>query len=561
MTLGCHHCDKELYDSSSLLRHTKSKHPDTISGIRKSTSTHRCFSCEKSFTRAESLKRHALKHTGYSTECFLCAKAVRHDDLKHHEPICVERHLRKLKASANLDSSTGLAIGQGPLQFQWDPNTAESLPTRVGDHDFQFIRGRTKDIAVAAQDFRKLVLHAIGARDFQMCEATCATASALGISFKNMAKRPVLGPSHVLALHDHDNCFEFLELILCGEADLGTKFGTGRFRLVTNSSARLLGEPSGLHLACYQGFVEVTQSLILSGAYLDVVDGGGGTPLTLAVAEGHVDTVNLLLSKGANPDKGWPLAECINAALGNYKKPEMARIATALVRGGAGISVANVEENTVLHMAAYCADAELLRSIIATNPPDQLFLAASDSGVTALHLAVEYFSEAIPLLLNACPEAANAIDGFNGQTPLAQAIEMHNDLAVQSFLDHRDRHSKRTLDNALCTAAQFGRESYIRALIKVGAVLDNEMVKERLVDLGDCPAIDKRTIEPLLDEGTRADFLSKDSIDRFLEVWIDIELWDRGLERLGNRKPWVEMLRQQYLDHGELPSATMLDTV
>ena len=55
--------------------------------------------------------------------------------------------------------------------------------------------------------------------------------------------------------------------------------------------------------AAYGGHVETVQLLLSAGADKDKADNDGKTPLIRAAGEGHIETVRLLLSAGADKDK------------------------------------------------------------------------------------------------------------------------------------------------------------------------------------------------------------------------------------------------------------------
>lgn len=546
--LICQLCNIKLSSRSSLRRHFKCRHPDTSSGVATSTKNHQCDFCGQAFVRADALKRHIGSHVVShmrADRCFLCSNGFRRDDLKRHEAVCVRRHLKKIQGSAKLNTSTGFSVVQGPLQFQWYANTIEAFMTDRKASGFEFMRGKTRALDVAAQDFRDLALYAIDRDDLQMCEAIFAAASDLSVSIKDMAKRSMSKPSADAQSSTQNESLWYLKLILRGERDINTLLD--RYTAWKHVEALSSNANSALHLACYQGLTEVAKSLILSGANIDLTILKGPSPLHLSVKGNHLDTVHFMLSRGANPNTGSPLADYISFGRDRLHSD----IAIALVRYGANLFATNELGETLLHYAARYKHLELLRSIFARNPPDEFLLALDHRNRTPLHIAVESnFLEGITLLLDACAGAVD-MENVDGLTPLDSAIECGSNPAVERLLAYENRHSQRTLDAGLELAVHMGTDLAIRRLIKTGAVLKNEIVLDQLENALSRGDVDNETIELLLEEGWHVNFLSPNCIDILLKGWIDNAIFYRVIHN--DDKPSLEVLRQQYVYSGRLP--------
>lgn len=407
------------------------------------------------------------------------------------------------------------------------------------------MRGKTRALDVAAQDFRDLALYAIDRNDFQMCEAIFGAASDLSVSIKDMAEPSMSKPSTDAPLSGPNGRFWYLTLILRGERDINTLFD--RYTLWKHLGAFFSSGNSALHLACYQGFTEVAKSLILGGADVDLVNEKGASPLCLAVNQDNPDTVRFMLSRGANPDTGSPLADCISIGSGRLHS----EIAIALVQHGADLHTTNEDGENVLHYAARHEHLELLRSILARNPSEELFLALDHCNCTALHIAVRRaFLEGITLLLDACAGAVD-VENADGQSPLDLAIEINSNLVCERLLAYASRYSQRTLGFGLVTAIRIREAHHVPLLIKAGAVLTDVEVLSLLEDSISYGFVLKETIEFLLGEGKRVDFLSPDYVNLLLQVWIDNAVED-GYFR-DDDKPSVDLLRQQYVDLGKVP--------
>lgn len=72
------------------------------------------------------------------------------------------------------------------------------------------------------------------------------------------------------------------------------------FLFMAVSAAQFPAEASPLHAAALNGDLELTKTLIASGADVDERDVNGFTPLLLAVQEGHVNLAKILIANGAD---------------------------------------------------------------------------------------------------------------------------------------------------------------------------------------------------------------------------------------------------------------------
>jgi ankyrin repeat protein len=55
-----------------------------------------------------------------------------------------------------------------------------------------------------------------------------------------------------------------------------------------------------IHYAAHDGDLAKVKALVESGVSVDMRDGGGGTPLTVAIESEHFDVADFLIRKGAN---------------------------------------------------------------------------------------------------------------------------------------------------------------------------------------------------------------------------------------------------------------------
>jgi ankyrin repeat protein len=124
-----------------------------------------------------------------------------------------------------------------------------------------------------------------------------------------------------------------------------------------------------LHHACWQGNKEMATLLLDHGAKLESVDNTDETPLCFAVKEGQTDLVRFLLDRGADPNKGGPVA---SAALENCIE-----IAQLLLDRGA-------EAGKAIHYAAEKGNLPLVQ-LLLRYPVDRSL--RDDESRTPLHLA------------------------------------------------------------------------------------------------------------------------------------------------------------------------------
>ena len=122
---------------------------------------------------------------------------------------------------------------------------------------------------------------------------------------------------------------------------------------------------SPLHLASWEGHVEVGSALLSAGADVDRLSGRDGySPLWCAISARHVDMARLLLKHGArvslkSPSDSLPLHQ---AAITGQSA-----IAKLLLDAGANVDCVDKEINTPLHYAATIGDIRTARALIREN--------------------------------------------------------------------------------------------------------------------------------------------------------------------------------------------------
>jgi ankyrin repeat protein len=180
-----------------------------------------------------------------------------------------------------------------------------------------------------------------------------------------------------------------------------------------------------LHSACYQGRGSVAEVFIDNGADVNAKDKHSHTPLYFAVRKKDIDTVKLLIAKGANVNvkeekKGG--ASPLHAAI-ERRHPDMAKL---LIAKGADLNARNNEGETPLFIAS--AHRDLVELLLAKGADIN---ARDNLGQTVLHAMIEKGPLEIAELLIAKGADINAKDK-KGHTPLYIAV--HRDYEVAELL-------------------------------------------------------------------------------------------------------------------------------
>jgi ankyrin repeat protein len=265
---------------------------------------------------------------------------------------------------------------------------------------------------------------------------------------------------------------EVIRLLLAAGADANAPDSNGHDQL--------------LHLAAREGQVEAMKMLLAAGAKVNAEGDLERTPLNDAVRSGNVETVRLLLAAGADlrakaagrngaHSGDTPLCQAYNERHWGYQKPgeEAARqdiLKTLIAHSGDGINALvgrdgcmlfdrasaegdvdvvklllagganpNAPGSEPLIAAARKGQAEIARILVAANAN----LNAKDiNGYTALHwtfAAAEFESrkegrmETAKVLL-AAGARANTVVGYNGDTPLHDAVRRRAPLEIIKLL-------------------------------------------------------------------------------------------------------------------------------
>ncbi len=139
-------------------------------------------------------------------------------------------------------------------------------------------------------------------------------------------------------------------------------------RLLLERGANPNGDGDGtppLHWAAADGTIETIRILLDAGANVNVPDPreSGMIPLERAVVNNHQDVVELLLSRGANPNGSPRLTPPLHFAIGHLRDADMARI---LLEAGANPNVPDPEQDEALplELAVRDKDAEITQLLL-----------------------------------------------------------------------------------------------------------------------------------------------------------------------------------------------------
>ena len=201
-----------------------------------------------------------------------------------------------------------------------------------------------------------------------------------------------------------------------------------------------------LHLAARQGYLEIAQLLLQSGADPNRrQDPTGSTPLHLAVEHQHEKVTRLLLEQGANPNlaardgEGQTLAPLQLAARGG--DGEIARL---LLRYGARLGGRCIGcESQLLHLAARKGHAGLVRSLLAQGVDPS----TPRDGLLPAQLAARHGHRELALLLGGTEPPL--------QAPKAEGAAVQGDLTRTRSTVYGTRSSKEVLEGARQWALSF----------------------------------------------------------------------------------------------------------
>ena len=175
-------------------------------------------------------------------------------------------------------------------------------------------------------------------------------------------------------------------------------------------------EKAALHHASANGHLETVEMLLSKGADPNLQGKGGSTPLTAAASDGHVDIIHALIAGGAGPNvftSNSPLmfavsqghVDAVKTLLESGANPDIvngkgrtalqfaaaqghAEVATVLIDAGAKVDLQDsVYSKTALMVAAWQGQTKLVKLLLAAGARVDL---TEEAGRTALQIAEEH---------------------------------------------------------------------------------------------------------------------------------------------------------------------------
>ena len=232
---------------------------------------------------------------------------------------------------------------------------------------------------------------------------------------------------------------------------------------------------------------------------IDNKDNNGSTSLSKAAFQGHKESVELLLNRGANinhKDNDNQTALMIAAFQGHKEIVEL------LLDRGANINEKDNDGSTALTYAAFQGHKEIVELLLDKGA--NINEKHNDGSTALMKAAFQGYKEAVELLLD---RGANVNEkDNNGSTALIfAATKGHKEAAALlldrgAYVDEIDNYNR----TALMFAAYHGHKEVIELLLDRGANIDEIDNNNRTALMGAAYNGHKETVEVLLDRGADA---------------------------------------------------------
>jgi len=221
---------------------------------------------------------------------------------------------------------------------------------------------------------------------------------------------------------------------------------------------------AGLLELAKKGNADDTKILLDKGAYADIQDQLGNTPLMLATDRGHFDVVQALLSSDANintKNKAGDTA-LINAVWNNQIE-----IADQLLHKKAKVNLANNRGWTALMYAAIHGHTDLFKKLVENGAKLE---SRTEDQKTPLTIAAHNGQREITSLLLENGAKVNSKDK-DGWTPLMHAVWNNHPTVAQILLLNKSKTNLKNQDGwtALMLAAWNGYDAIAEMLLKHGS--------------------------------------------------------------------------------------------
>jgi ankyrin repeat protein len=491
MTRHCPHCDEEFVNSSTLKRHNIAMHTEV-------RPQHRCTTCSTIYARKDALRRHTrTKHTQEQTgmiRCQFCQGNSRKDYFTRHEPTCARKYWVKVCRIAELtkeirpDRSNETNL-HPPVRWNILP---DAEPDSAADKGLRVVREIDIDTRLATKAFNHVFRHSMDTEDVTSCLEAIATSFRHNIPIK-------LGQSLLLQDDPWENLFWLAISVgeyARGEADINHPSVDG-FTMMDR--------------ACILGAASLIEPFFWRGAVVF-----GNRSLFYAIQSGSFDTVRFCLALGADPNDyslNWNRGD--NPLTLASSKSGTSHIASLLVEYGAVMSVANGYGETPLHLAAWLADVDRLRVLLAKDSSAGFLAAINEDGKSALHIAIENIDPDIPEdqtieFVSALLDAGAEVLGLDYLYSAVRVAVLSDCGAILRLVLSREPNSPRKteyLTEVLAEAVGGEAMDAFEVLIEAGASVDIGIL-QRALKYG---SLEK--VELLLNAGARGDSLEHDTLE------------------------------------------------
>ncbi len=261
-------------------------------------------------------------------------------------------------------------------------------------------------------------------------------------------------------------------------AELGDVEGA-KVALADGADANYISHPFGmsvLHSAAFEGYADIIVLLLKHGANINITDEYGATPLEMAASSNKKSVVEVLLAKGADPNK----AENQNSIKAGYTPLHAAAsdglldIASLLLDHGAKVNPLTSEGATPLDLAEGATTAELLLThgaqIGGYSEDGETRLQAVDQALFTAILAGNVRGVRAAIGRGAHVDIRNSLH----LTPLIQAVNMGRVEVVSALVENGadvNRMGTRFIspESPLHWAAARGQRDIVEILLRNGA--------------------------------------------------------------------------------------------
>ena len=256
---------------------------------------------------------------------------------------------------------------------------------------------------------------------------------------------------------------------------------------------------------------KITRQLLEAGALVNKANFESETPLHMAAESGEVETIEVLLGYGANPQARdyWLRTPAMIAARQGHLKALL-----MLLRNGVGYDEVDASGNSIVHHAACSGMLEEFCHLLSSSNGDLLGEENKD-GDSVLSLAFTWAGDKVPMLLNAAPsQEAYCTENSNPLSSAVQNLSMTELMMkmmlkrvpreiLAKLLAHQDWYLGTPLYAACTIATSTSQNAMIDLLLAAGADLELQGGDEGSPLMGACAAGRLKVVKHLVRKGAR----------------------------------------------------------